>query len=101
MKLLFLSWEQGLTSTRGTRDHPKNPQHDVLLQALKILNDEMQCDVIKIGGLVRNKVSPSHMAMRPPGSVSIESLLSVVRMAMFRADVTSCNAFVLMRRRNL
>ena len=29
----------------------------VLLQALKILNDDMQCDVIKIGGLVRNKVS--------------------------------------------
>jgi ribosomal RNA assembly protein len=24
-------------------------------QALKILNDTMQCDVIKIGGLVRNK----------------------------------------------
>ncbi|KAI3805245.1 hypothetical protein L1987_27447 [Smallanthus sonchifolius] len=24
-------------------------------QALKILNDEMQCDIIKIGGLVRNK----------------------------------------------
>ena len=25
-------------------------------QAIKILNDEMQCDVIKIGNLVRNKV---------------------------------------------
>lgn len=26
-----------------------------LPQALKILEDEMQCDVIKIGGIVRNK----------------------------------------------
>lgn len=26
-----------------------------LLQALKILEDEVQCDVIKIGGIVRNK----------------------------------------------
>ena len=26
------------------------------VQALKILNDDMQCDVIKIGGLVRNNV---------------------------------------------
>lgn len=26
------------------------------LQALKILNDDMQCDIIKIGGLIRNKV---------------------------------------------
>lgn len=26
-------------------------------QALKILNDETQCDIIKIGGLIRNKVS--------------------------------------------
>ncbi len=25
------------------------------MQALKILGDEMQCDIIKIGGLVRNK----------------------------------------------
>jgi ribosomal RNA assembly protein len=25
------------------------------LQALKILQDEMQCDIIKIGGLLRNK----------------------------------------------
>lgn len=27
-----------------------------MLQAMKILNDEMQCDVIKIGNLSRNKV---------------------------------------------
>lgn len=27
----------------------------VLLQALKVLQDDMQCDIIKIGGLVRNK----------------------------------------------
>jgi rRNA processing protein Krr1/Pno1 len=26
------------------------------LQAMKILNDDMQCDIIKIGGLTRNKV---------------------------------------------
>jgi len=26
------------------------------LQAIKILDDEMNCDIIKIGGLVRNKV---------------------------------------------
>ena len=26
-------------------------------QALKILDDEVQCDIIKIGGMVRNKVS--------------------------------------------
>lgn len=26
------------------------------MQALKVLNDDMQCDVIKIGGLIRNKV---------------------------------------------
>ena len=25
------------------------------LQALKVLNDDMQCDIIKIGGIVRNK----------------------------------------------
>lgn len=31
------------------------------MQALKILNDDMQCDVIKIGGLVRNKVQPQHL----------------------------------------
>lgn len=29
------------------------------LQALKILDDEMQCDIIKIGNLIRNKVSDS------------------------------------------
>lgn len=28
------------------------------LQALKILADDVQCDVIKIGGIIRNKVSP-------------------------------------------
>lgn len=28
----------------------------ILSQALKILNDETQCDIIKIGGLIRNKV---------------------------------------------
>jgi len=29
----------------------------LFLQAIKILDDEMNCDIIKIGGLVRNKVS--------------------------------------------
>lgn len=28
----------------------------VFLQAIRILDDEMNCDIIKIGGLVRNKV---------------------------------------------
>lgn len=27
-----------------------------MLQAIKILNDDMQCDIIKIGNLERNKV---------------------------------------------
>jgi hypothetical protein len=27
-----------------------------LLQALKILEDDMQCDIIKIGNIIRNKV---------------------------------------------
>ena len=27
------------------------------LQALKILADDVQCDVIKIGGIIRNKVN--------------------------------------------
>lgn len=27
----------------------------VCMQALKILQDDMQCDIIKIGGLIRNK----------------------------------------------
>lgn len=31
--------------------------HCAHTQALKILNDETQCDIIKIGGLIRNKVS--------------------------------------------
>jgi len=34
-------------------------------QALKVLNDDMQCDVIKIGGLIRNKVRPAGPACRP------------------------------------
>lgn len=32
----------------------------VAFQALKILQDEMQCDVIKVAGLVRNKVRGAH-----------------------------------------
>ena len=27
------------------------------LQALKVLDDDMQCDIIKIGNIIRNKVS--------------------------------------------
>jgi hypothetical protein len=30
---------------------------DCVSQAIKILDDEMQCDIIKISGLVRNKVT--------------------------------------------
>ena len=38
-------------------------------QALKVLQDDMQCDVIKIGNIIRNKVSspspsPSHAHFR-------------------------------------
>jgi rRNA processing protein Krr1/Pno1 len=29
------------------------------LQALKVLDDDMQCDIIKIGNIIRNKVSLS------------------------------------------
>ena len=29
---------------------------DCVSQAIKVLDDEMQCDIIKISGLVRNKV---------------------------------------------
>lgn len=39
-------------------------------QALKIMQDDMQCDVIKIGGLVRNKV-------RPPGCGSLQARLAL------------------------
>jgi hypothetical protein len=28
----------------------------IFLQAIKVLNDEVNCDITKIGGLVRNKV---------------------------------------------
>lgn len=31
--------------------------HFFPIQAIKILNDEMQCDIVKIGNLVRNKVA--------------------------------------------
>ena len=30
-------------------------QSCILPQALKVLNDDMQCDIIKIGGIIRNK----------------------------------------------
>lgn len=35
------------------------PKGHGLPQALKILQDDMQCDVVKIGGIVRNKASVS------------------------------------------
>ncbi len=44
----------------------------LLVQALKILNDDMQCDVIKIGGLVRNKVSYSTI-LQPMTTHSLHS----------------------------
>lgn len=34
----------------------------LVLQALKILADDVQCDVIKIGGIIRNKVHLSAAA---------------------------------------
>lgn len=44
-------------------------------QALKILDDDVQCDIIKIGGLVRNKVQT-----RPPcGAPPWDPLLSRAR----------------------
>ena len=37
------------------------------LQALKILDDEMQCDIVKIGGIIRNKVGTARLNV-PCGS---------------------------------
>ena len=68
---------------------------------MKILNDEMQCDVIKIGGLVRNKVSSSDTAMTAPEGVSIEGLLAIARGAMFCDDVADGNVFLVGHRRSL
>lgn len=44
--LTYKAWSVHLTLCAATSQ---------LLQALKILEDEVQCDVIKIGGIVRNK----------------------------------------------
>ncbi|MQM02156.1 hypothetical protein Taro_034928, partial [Colocasia esculenta] len=43
-------------------------------QAIKILNDEMQCDIIKIGNLTRNKVKSSNPIRRVQYLMAIEIL---------------------------
>lgn len=34
----------------------------IFVQAIKILDDEVQCDIIKIGNLVRNKVRNAYVS---------------------------------------
>ena len=43
---------------------------NLYLQAIKILEDEVQCDIIKIGSLVRNKVQKSILVS---GNVSVDT----------------------------
>ena len=35
----------------------------IAVQALRILEDETQCDIIKVGGLIRNKVSAAALVV--------------------------------------
>ncbi len=41
------------------------------MQALKILEDDTQCDIIKIGGLIRNKVIWEASIISQPGSAPL------------------------------
>ena len=41
------------------------------MQALKILEDDTQCDIIKIGGLIRNKVTLEALMITQPGSATL------------------------------
>ena len=64
---------------------------------MKILNDEMQCDVIKIGGLVRNKVSFSHMPLKVS---ALRACWLSPELQLSCADATICNVYLLVHRRN-
>ena len=52
-----------------------NAVHPIAVQALRILEDETQCDIIKVGGLIRNKVSPTTFVAGCVGGLCARFLL--------------------------